>query len=83
LASDVANAHTKGYQAHDIEPRAVLTPSGVRFAAQIKQLAARGTSLIERAMGATAQVMVTYRALAAQERAMLREFHTVIDEAKR
>jgi flagellar basal body rod protein FlgB len=78
LAADAANARTPGFQPVDIAP-------GDRFGGMVvRALDASGTAgTIERSMAASAQNSVRYRALADQERAMLREFRSVAEEARR
>jgi len=83
LASDVANAHTPGFIPRDVEPILERVGSGMRFAAALEDVGAGGTGALEYSMGATAANSVTYRALADEERAMLREFRTVAEEARR
>ena len=79
LAADAANARTQGFQPVDI------APAGDRFGGMVvRALSASGTAgTIERSMAASAQNSVRYRALADQERAMLREFRSVADDARR
>jgi flagellar basal body rod protein FlgB len=79
LAADATNARTPGFQPIDI------APAGERFGGLVvRALNASGTSgTIERAMAASAQNSVRYRALADQERAMLREFRSAAEEARR
>lgn len=84
LAEDAANARSSGFAARDVEPAAELTDRGLEFAAAVKAAPASGESgTIEFAMGATAENSLRFRALAAQERAMLREYRTVAEEARR
>jgi flagellar basal body rod protein FlgB len=89
LAEDVANARTPGFVPHDLaraengsaDPGSV---GGAPFSAVLHQVAANGTvGLLEYAMSAQAKNAVAYRALAEQERAMLRELRTVAQEARR
>ena len=79
LATDATNARTPGFQPIDIQP------AGDRFGSVVvRALDASGTAgTIERSMAASAQNSVRYRALADQERAMLREFRTVAEDARR
>jgi flagellar basal body rod protein FlgB len=79
LAADATNARTPGFQPIDI------VPAGDRFGGvMVRALDASGTAgTIERSMAASAQNSVRYRALADQERAMLREFRSAADEARR
>lgn len=82
LADDVANARTPGFVARD----ASMVPSGEgpAFATVLHRVGAEGTvAVLEFAMGAQAKNAATYRALAEQERAMLRELRTVAEEARR
>lgn len=84
LAEDVANARTPGFVARDAQ----LAPEGdgaaPRFATVLMDVQARGaTGILEFAMGAQAKNAVTYRALADQEHALLRELRTVAEEARR
>lgn len=83
LAADVANAKTPGFVAGDIAPVPQLAQDGPRFAAAMRQVDTGSSGLLEYAMGASARNSVTYRALAEQERAMLREFRVVAEEARR
>jgi len=89
LAEDVANARTPGFVPHDLAraengsagPGAI---GGAPFSAVLHQVAANGTvGLLEYAMRAQAKNAVAYRALAEQERALLRELRTVAQEARR
>jgi flagellar basal body rod protein FlgB len=79
LARDATNARTPGFQPIDI------APAGDRFGGMVvRALDATGTAgTIERSMAASAQNSVRYRALADQERAMLREFRSVAEEARK
>jgi flagellar basal body rod protein FlgB len=79
LAADGANARTPGFQPVDI------APDGERFnGLVVRALDASGTSgTIERSMAASAQNSIRYRALADQERSMLREFKSAAEEARR
>lgn len=84
LAEDVANARTPGFVARD----AALVPraggESPRFATVLHEVGAQGTvGVLEFAMGAQAKNAVAYRALADQERAILRELRTVAEEARR
>ncbi|MBC5823629.1 MAG: hypothetical protein GIW99_06130 [Candidatus Eremiobacteraeota bacterium] len=83
LASDVANARTQGFVAVDIDPVARVNSAGAVFAEAVKEVGRGKTGVLEYAMGATAQNSVAYKALAEQERAMLKEFRTVAEEARR
>jgi len=84
LAEDAANARSPGFVARDVEPAGELTERGLEFAAAVRSAPAAGESgTIEFAMGATADNSLRFRALADQERAMLREYRTVADEARR
>jgi flagellar basal body rod protein FlgB len=79
LAADATNARTPGFQPVDI------APAGDRFGGMVvRALDASGTAgTIERSMAASAKNSVRFRALADQERAMLREFRSVAEEARR
>jgi len=83
LAADAANALTPGFAAQDV----VTSPSGDAaspFSATLREVSMHGSaSVLEYSMGATAKNGVSYRALADQERAMVREFKTVAEEARR
>jgi hypothetical protein len=82
LASDVANARTPGFVAHDEE--LVADPDGSGFSAVLRDVNAGGTvGMLEYAMGAQARNAVSYRELADQERAMLHELRTVAEESRR
>gem|GEM_PF-1606933 len=88
LAEDVANARTPGFVPHDLarSENSSLTQSsgGAPFSAVLHEVAANGTvGLLEYAMSAQAKNAVAYKALAEQERAMLRELRTVAEEARR
>lgn len=88
LAEDVANARTPGFVPHDLaraeNGSAGPGSAGAPFSAVLHQIAASGTvGLLEYAMSAQAKNAVAYRALAEQERAMLRELRTVAEEARR
>lgn len=84
LAEDAANARSTGFVARDVAPAAELTGRGLEFASAVRSAPAAGASgTIEFAMGATAENSLRFRALADQERAMLREYRTVADEARR
>ena len=84
LAADAANAGTPGFVARDVKPVFDESSSGMTFAAAVQTAQAAGEGgTIEYAMAATAENSVHFRALADQERAMLREFRTVADEARR
>jgi flagellar basal body rod protein FlgB len=79
LATDAANAQSQGFRAVDI------APAGERFNGLVVRALGSGgaAGTIERAMAASAQNSVRYRALADQERAMLREFRSAADGARR
>lgn len=84
LATDAANAGTPGFVAKDLGIGSAGTgEAGAFSAAPVDVHAAGAAGIIEYTMGATAKNAVAYRALADQERAMLREFRTVADEAHR
>jgi flagellar basal body rod protein FlgB len=84
LAGDAANARTPGFIPSDVSTVVGSTSQGFTFAGAVRdaQVAGEGGT-IEFAMGATAENSVRFRALADQERAMLREFRTVAEEARR
>ena len=84
LAEDAANARSTGFVARDVEPVLARTDAGVAFAAAVRTAGVPGESgTIEFAMGATAENSLRFRALADQEHAMLREFRSVAEEARR
>jgi flagellar basal body rod protein FlgB len=82
LASDAANAHTLGFTPRDLTPVLEPSPQGPRFAAQVRAIGEPSAG-IESAMAATADNALRFRALADQERALLREFKTVSEEERR
>jgi len=84
LAADAANARSPGFVARDVKPVLEDSAGGMTFAAAVQtaQNAGEGGTL-EYAMAATAENSVHFRALADQERAMLREFRTVASESRR
>ena len=79
LAADAANAGSRGFRPLDV------APAGDRFGGLIVRALGGGgaAGTIERAMAASAQNSVRYRALAEQERAMLREFRSAAEDARR
>lgn len=84
LASDAANATSAGFQPKDVALRVQPEQAGVRFAAAIADVSASGSvATVEFAMGAIAKNAVWYRALTQQTHAILREFRTVAEEARR
>jgi hypothetical protein len=84
LAGDAANASTRGFIPRDVEPTVEVSERGLRFAAAIRDVDTGGPAgAIEYAMGGIAKNSVWYRALAAQARAVLREFRTVAEEMRR
>lgn len=84
LAEDAANARSSGFVARDIAPAPELSDRGLEFAAAVRSAPSSGASgTIEYAMGATAENSLRFRALADQERAMLREYRTVAEDARR
>lgn len=84
LAEDAANARSPGFVARDVVPQLVMSDQGMRFAASVRSAQGEGEGgTIEFAMGAIAENSVRFRALADQERAMVREFRTVAEEARR
>jgi len=84
LATDAANARTPGFVPYDVTPELVPSDAGLTFAAAVRQASSSGeTGTLEFAMSATAENSVRFKALADQERAMLREFRTVAEESRR
>lgn len=86
LAGDAANARTPGFVVADLAPRPRPSREGDAIALdavalRVNEGGQAGT--VEYVMGATAKNAVTYRALADQERAMLREYKVVAEEARR
>jgi hypothetical protein len=78
LAMDAADARRPGFVAVDIQQ----TPNG--FGGFVARALGPGASAtIENAMAASAQNSVRYRALADQERSLLREFRNAADDARR
>ena len=72
------------FAAVDMAPVLEASPQGVRFAAALQRTPSpTGAGAIEYAMGATAENGIRFRALADQERSMLREFRTVAEGARR
>lgn len=84
LAADAANAGSTGSHPRDISLETNASAGGLRFAAALRDVETAGpVSTVEYAMGAIAKNSVWYRALARQTRAILREFRTVAEEARR
>jgi flagellar basal body rod protein FlgB len=84
LAGDAANARTPGFVARDLSPVVEASAEGFQFAAAMHDAPSTGEGgTIEYAMGATAANSIRFRALADQEHAMLREFRTVAEDARR
>ncbi len=83
LATDVADAAIPKFVAQDIQPVVRAGPAGLSIAAVRKEVSSSASGALEYAMAATAKNSVRYRALADQERAMLKELRTVVDEARR
>jgi flagellar basal body rod protein FlgB len=83
LSSDVANVNSGGFVPKDVALAPRATPGGVQFAAALREMSGNGPGSIERAMGAIAKNAVWYRALTQQARAILREYRTVAEEARR
>ena len=84
LAEDAANARSGGFVARDVVPAVTPTERGLEFAAAVREAPAPGEGgTIEFTMAATAENSLRFRALADQERAMLREYRSVADEARR
>lgn len=78
LATDATNARAPGFQPIDV------APAGEFGGLVVRALQTSGTAgTIERSMAASAENSVCYRALADQERSMLREFRTVAEDARR
>lgn len=85
LAGDIANARTPGFRPDDLKlVTASSNPAAPELRAVPVEVEAHGTvGVIDYAMTAQAKNSMTYRALADQERAMLREFRTVAEESRR
>ena len=84
LAGDAANASTPGFTPRDVAPQPRLSERGFQFAAAVREVGTRGPVVtVEYAMAKLAKNSVLYRALAAQERAVLREFRVVAEEERR
>ena len=84
LADDVANARTPGFVPRDAARAPGDVASGQPFSAVLHEVATSGAvGVLEFAMSTQAKNAVTYRALADQEHAMLRELRTVAEEARR
>ena len=83
LAADAANAHTPGFIPRDLVPRVETTGDGLRFAAALREPENSESGGLEFTMAATAENSIRFRALADQERAMIREFRTVAEESRR
>jgi hypothetical protein len=84
LSSDAANANSAGFAPTDVGLVPHASAEGVRFAVAMRELSDRGpTGSIEYAMGGIAKNAVWYRALTQQTRAILREYRTVAEEARR
>lgn len=84
LAEDAANARSTGFVARDVDPVLARTDGGLVFAAAVRSAGSRGESgTVEYAMGATAENSLRFRSLADQEHAMLREYRSVAEEARR
>ena len=84
LASDAANASSAGFQPKDVVLRVQPEQAGVRFAAALADVPSSGAvATVEYAMGAIAKNAVWYRALTQQTHAILREYRTVAEEARR
>jgi hypothetical protein len=78
LAMDAADARRPGFVAFDIQQ-----PANGFGGFVARALKPGASATIESAMAASAQNSVRYRALADQERAMLREFRSAADDARR
>jgi len=83
LSSDVANVSSAGFVPKDVALAPQATREGVRFAAELRDVPGKGAESLEFAMGAIAKNAVWYRALTQQTRAILREYRTVAEEARR
>lgn len=83
LSSDVANVSSTGFVAKDVALVPRVTRRGVQFAAALRDMSGNGPVSLERAMGAIAKNEVWYRALTQQTRAILREYRTVAEEARK
>jgi hypothetical protein len=81
LSIDAAKARAPGFRPFDVAAEPAGESGIAERVVTAKPLGASGA--IEYAMGATAENSIRFRALADQERAMLREFRTVTDEARR
>lgn len=81
LSIDAALARTPRFRPFDV----AAEPDGADAVAErvVEAKPAGASGAIEYAMGATAENSIRFRALADQERAMLREFRTVTDEARK
>ena len=79
LAADAANARRPGFVAVDLQ--AAPQEFGGYVVRALRGSGASAT--IENAMAASAENSVRYRALADQERAILREFRSAADDARR
>jgi len=85
LAADIANARTPGFRPVDLKLVTASRDGGASGLRAVPvEVEAHGTvGVIEYAMTAQAKNSMNYRALADQERAMLREFRTVAEESRR
>lgn len=84
LAADAVNARTPGFVVRDLAPHLRQGEDEIALdAAAVRVDAGGGSGTLEYVMGAVAKNAVTYRALVEQERAMLREYKTVAEEARR
>ncbi len=85
LAADIANARSPGFRPVDLKLVAATSDgAGPGLRAVPVGVEAHGmVGVVEYAMTAQAKNSMTYRALADQERAMLREFRTVAEESRR
>ena len=84
LAADAANATSPRFEPLDLTVVPGDPSTAVPFSAALKRVGGAGAaSIIDYTMAATAKNAVAYRALAEQERAMLREFRTVAEESRR
>lgn len=82
LAADVANARTPGFTPVDLTRVPDEYAGGL--VEQRRPIDTRGfAGTLEFAMAAQADTASTHRALAEQERAVLREFRAVADESRR
>lgn len=82
LSLDAAGSRERDFAGRDVSPEIVASADGARFALAVRAVPS-GPEGIERAMAATAENSIRFRALADQERAMLREYRVVVEDARR